>query len=65
MGEHLSIETFFVKLHMTKANDKIEWNFLVDTLSSMRFLQHITTIMKCVTYVYFSIVINRAIDLKL
>jgi len=50
-----------IKTDMAKAYERIEWHFLKATLSSMGFPEHlITTIMKCVTTVSFSILINGA-----
>jgi hypothetical protein len=48
-----------IKTDMAKAYDRIEWNFLQATLSSMNFpIRMVNTIMKCVTTVNFSILIN-------
>ncbi|KAK2383275.1 hypothetical protein QL285_070742 [Trifolium repens] len=44
---------------MAKAYDRLEWDFLHATLTAMNFPQNLThTIMKCVTTVTFSILIN-------
>jgi hypothetical protein len=44
---------------MAKAYDRVEWNFLAATLDSMGIpTPMINTIMKCVTSVSFSILIN-------
>ncbi|MCH93722.1 hypothetical protein A2U01_0014675, partial [Trifolium medium] len=48
-----------VKTDMAKAYDRVEWSFLADTLLSMGFPPSmVQTIMKCVTTVTFSILIN-------
>ncbi|MCH81674.1 hypothetical protein A2U01_0002465 [Trifolium medium] len=48
-----------IKNDMAKAYDRVEWNFLKATLEAMGFPQHLTnTIMRCVTTVQFSILIN-------
>jgi hypothetical protein len=48
-----------IKTDMAKAYDRVEWDFLRATLESMGFPQNmIDTIMRCVTSVTFSILIN-------
>jgi hypothetical protein len=48
-----------IKTDMAKAYDRLEWGFLHATLTAMKFPQKlINTIMKCVTTVSFSILIN-------
>jgi hypothetical protein len=48
-----------IKTDMAKAYDRLEWDFLHATLTAMNFPQNlIHTIMKCVTTVTFSILIN-------
>jgi hypothetical protein len=48
-----------IKLDMAKAYDRIEWDFLNKTLITMGFPSNlVATIMKCVTTVSFSILIN-------
>jgi hypothetical protein len=48
-----------IKTDMAKAYDRVEWDFLKATLDSMGFPPNITNIvMKCVTTVTFSILIN-------
>jgi hypothetical protein len=48
-----------IKTDMAKAYDRVEWNFLAATLDSMGIpTPMINTIMKCVTSVSFSILIN-------
>ncbi|MCH95088.1 hypothetical protein A2U01_0016061, partial [Trifolium medium] len=48
-----------IKLDMAKAYDRIEWDFLANTLSTMGFPQKLTqTIMRCVSTVSFSILVN-------
>jgi hypothetical protein len=48
-----------IKTDMAKAYDRVEWDFLQATLDSMGFPKNITNIiMKCVTSVTFSILIN-------
>ncbi|GAU17808.1 hypothetical protein TSUD_171970 [Trifolium subterraneum] len=49
-----------IKTDMAKAYDRIEWDFLKSTFESMNFPQNIiTTIMKCVSTVSFSILVNE------
>jgi hypothetical protein len=48
-----------IKTDMAKAYDRVEWDFLQATLTSMGFPQNIITIiMKCVSTVSFSILLN-------
>ncbi|GAU34369.1 hypothetical protein TSUD_217090 [Trifolium subterraneum] len=48
-----------IKTDMAKAYDRIEWQFLKETLESMNFPQNmINTIIQCVSTVTFSILIN-------
>lgn len=48
-----------IKLDMAKAYDRIEWSFLNKTLLTMGFPSNlVNTIMKCVSTVSFSILIN-------
>jgi exonuclease III len=48
-----------IKLDMAKAYDKIEWVFLQHTLTTMGFPPNLVdTIMRCVTTVSFSILVN-------
>jgi exonuclease III len=48
-----------LKTDMAKAYDRLEWSFIRATLESMNFpLTMVNTIMKCVTTVSFSILIN-------
>lgn len=48
-----------IKLDMEKAYDRVEWNFLEDTLKTMGFPSRlVNTIMLCVRSVTFSILIN-------
>ncbi|MCH81570.1 hypothetical protein A2U01_0002360, partial [Trifolium medium] len=48
-----------IKTDMAKAYDRLEWGFLQATLQAMNFPQKmINTIMKCVTSVSFSILVN-------
>lgn len=48
-----------LKLDMSKPHDHIEWHFLHKVLMSMNFVIHfIDLIMRCVTSVTYSIVVN-------
>ncbi|MCH93433.1 putative ribonuclease H protein, partial [Trifolium medium] len=48
-----------IKTDMAKAYDRLEWDFLKKTMESMNFPQNIVnTIMKCVSTVSFSILVN-------
>jgi hypothetical protein len=48
-----------IKTDMAKAYDRLEWDFIHETLKAMNFPQHLTnTIMQCVKTVTFSILIN-------
>jgi hypothetical protein len=48
-----------IKLDMAKAYDRIEWSFLEQTLRTMGFPPNLTnTIMRCVSSVSFSILVN-------
>jgi hypothetical protein len=48
-----------IKTDMSKAYDRVEWDFLKATLESMGFPHNITNIiMRCVTSITFSILIN-------
>jgi hypothetical protein len=48
-----------IKTDMAKAYDRLEWDFIYETLKAMNFPQNLTnTIMKCVKTVTFSILIN-------
>ena len=48
-----------LKLHMNKAYDRINWNFLIDVLKRMGFSQTwVTWITQCVTTVSYSVSIN-------
>ncbi|GAU35043.1 hypothetical protein TSUD_30090 [Trifolium subterraneum] len=48
-----------IKTDMAKAYDRLEWNFLKATMESMNFPQTmVNTIMKCVSTVSFSILVN-------
>jgi hypothetical protein len=48
-----------IKTDMAKAYDRLEWNFLKATLEAMNFPSNmVNTIMKCVSTVSFSILIN-------
>jgi hypothetical protein len=48
-----------IKLDMAKAYDRLEWVFINNTLKTMGFPSNLVqTIMRCVTYVSFSILIN-------
>ncbi|KAK2415590.1 hypothetical protein QL285_038058 [Trifolium repens] len=48
-----------IKLDMAKAYDRLEWSFIENTLNTMGFPSNMVhTIMKCVTSVSFSILVN-------
>lgn len=48
-----------IKVDMSKAYNRMEWIFLKVVLSQMGFhLQWINLIMTCVTYVFYSLLIN-------
>jgi hypothetical protein len=48
-----------IKLDMAKAYDRLEWNFIENTISTMGFpCNLVQIIMKCVTTVTFSILVN-------
>jgi hypothetical protein len=48
-----------IKLDMAKAYDRFEWDFIHVTLTTMRFPNNLVqTIMKCVSSVSFSILVN-------
>lgn len=49
-----------VKLDMTKAYDRVEWNFIKEIMVQIGFgTKWIETIMKCVSSVSYSVVVNR------
>jgi hypothetical protein len=55
-----------IKTDMAKAYDRVEWDFLQATLTSMGFANNIINIiMKCVTTVSFSILLNGVPTKKL
>jgi hypothetical protein len=48
-----------IKLHMAKAYDRFEWNFIKTTLITMGFhISLVETIMKCISSVSYSILVN-------
>jgi hypothetical protein len=48
-----------IKTDMAKAYDRVEWNFLQATVEAMGFPQQLSnTIMRCVSTIQFSILIN-------
>ncbi|KAK5775048.1 hypothetical protein PVK06_042915 [Gossypium arboreum] len=54
-----------VKLDMSKAYDKVEWNFIKEIMLRMGFDQKwVDDLMKCVTTVSYSVVINGHIGEK-
>lgn len=52
-----------VKLDMSKAYDRVKWNFLEEIMARIGFdKKWITTLIKCVTTVSYSVVLNGHLE---
>lgn len=54
-----------IKLDMSKAYNRVQWNFIKQVMLRMDFAtRHIETIMKCITTVSYSVVMNGQLEAK-